>query len=139
MEHQYRARKEIRSMSEARQFSDTSGLGLAIKHAMALDAKPLSRPHLCDALSQRIGVPVSLAMLDAWIAESKTHRLPAAYLVAWCEATQSRRVLDLVVRAMGMELADRGRMELAAIGAAFVERERASARLAEAVQSREGI
>jgi len=105
-------------MHESPKSPGMTSLTLAIKRAMAEDARKFSRPILCDRLSALLGVNVSMAMLNDYIAESKTHRFPAAWIPAWIEVTESRTVLDLIVGATPYWIGDKEALRLMKLGRA---------------------
>lgn len=68
----------------------------------ALKQCPLSRYQVAARMSELMGSDITKSMLDTWTAESKEqHRFPAAYLPAFCTATNSRLPLEIITRATG--------------------------------------
>src|ERR1035441_7803548 len=57
----------------------------------------LSREEVAIRLSVRMG-RIGVAILDAYVAESKPHKFPAELIPAWIEVTRSRRILDVLDR-----------------------------------------
>ncbi|MDE2097827.1 MAG: hypothetical protein KGL39_11310 [Patescibacteria group bacterium] len=114
-----------RLRSEVHQAQSTD-FDLAFKRAMVEDLKayPYNRRAACEELSTLVGRDISVSMLEAFMAETKTHRMPASMLPAWVRVTRSRRVLDLVCAAAGMWLADETEHDFAEFGRVAIERER---------------
>ncbi len=133
-------------MSENRQISDnTPALGGGVGHVddsfleghervrKALKADlagcGLSREEVALRLSNRVG-RVSLAMLDAYVAETKAHRFPAELIPAWVSVTGSRRLLDLLCGEVGLSIATSEDRDFAELGRAQMTGERLRAKLA---------
>jgi len=110
-----------------------SDLHLRVKRAAVEDLRECrwSREQVAEGLTRLVGREVSIAQLDAMLAESKTHRLPVEWVPAWVRVTGSRRLLELLVAECGMWLADEVEHDLAEIGRLKIEAEKASAREAE--------
>jgi hypothetical protein len=108
-----------------------SDVRLAVKRAMALDLKECrwSREQVADALSRLIGRSITQVQIDAWVAETKEHRLAAEYVPAWVRVTGSTRVLDLLCAEAGCWLADAVEHDLADYGRSILHREQLTARL----------
>ncbi|NUN16319.1 MAG: hypothetical protein HUU55_22045 [Myxococcales bacterium] len=62
-----------------------------------------SREEIADAMAQSLGDLVTKSQIDAWTAESKsnTHRIPASYLPAFCDATGSTQPMELLATLIG--------------------------------------
>ncbi|KKL21473.1 hypothetical protein LCGC14_2445110 [marine sediment metagenome] len=107
---------------------DQAGLPLLVKRAAAQDLKECrwSREQVAEGLSKLIGRQISLAQIDAMIAETKTHRLPAELIPAWVRITGSARILDLVCAECGLWLADETEHDLAELSRAELDREKAA-------------
>jgi hypothetical protein len=112
--------------------SGNSDLQLAIKRAAANDVRECrrSRAQIADELSSRTGRSISVAQIDAYLAETKSgHRFPCDLLPAWVQVTGSRRVLDILCAAAGYCLADQTERELAELGRECIRREKSQSRL----------
>jgi hypothetical protein len=69
----------------------------ALKHCK------LSRFGVAARMSELCGVEITKSQLDSWTAESKeSHRFPAIYLPAFCEAVGSTEPLVLLSELMGV-------------------------------------
>ncbi len=103
-----------------------SDLHLAVKRAAVQDLKECrwSRQQIAEGLSTLVGREVSLAQLDAMLADTKIHRMPAEWVPAWVRVTGSRRILDLLCAAAGFWVADADEHDLADLARAELERER---------------
>ena len=112
---------------------DQADLPLLVKRAAAQDLKECrwSREEVAEGLSRLIGRPISLAQIDAMLAETKQHRLPAEWIPAWARVTGSTRILALVCAECGLWLADETEHDLAELARAEMEREKAGARAEE--------
>jgi hypothetical protein len=75
----------------------------------------LSREDLAVRLTVRMG-RVSVALINAWVAESKVNRFPADLVPAWTQVTGSRRLLELLCGEAGLALATREDCEFAELG-----------------------
>jgi hypothetical protein len=65
--------------------------------SLGLKKSPLSRYQIAARMSELLGVEITKAQLDSWTAESKeSHRFPAAYLPAYCEATGDKEPICLM-------------------------------------------
>jgi hypothetical protein len=64
-----------------------------------------TRQTIAEEMSRLVCHPVSVAMLDAFMAESKAaHRFPAAWLSAFCVVTRDDSALRSLVEAAGYHL-----------------------------------
>lgn len=108
-------------------------LHLLVKRVAAQDLKECqwSREEVAIGLSKLVGRRVSQAQIDAMLAESKTHRLPAEWIPAWVRVTGSKRLLELLCAEAGYWLADATEHDLAELSRVEFERQRAEARAAE--------
>jgi hypothetical protein len=71
----------------------------------AISGSPKSREQLADELTEKLGAPITKAMLDTWTAESKPgHRFPAEYLPALTAACGDPAPLELLADAAGYRL-----------------------------------
>lgn len=113
--------------------SDHAACDLAVKRAAALDLKEcrLSREAVCMELSRLLEREITVAQIDALVAESKTHRLPMSIIPAWITVTGSTRLLALLCGAAGMWLADETEHRFAELGRAGLRAEKLAARTAE--------
>ena len=74
-------------------------LDVAIREAVseALKQTPLSRDQVGLELSRALGRDISKAVLDSWSSETKhDHKLPAAYVGAFCTITRNFNVIGLL-------------------------------------------
>lgn len=83
-------------MSDFGLFSDNATL--AAKDAMRLDAKAsgFTRLELCDRLKAH-GVNITESALEAFLSDSNRNRFPAAWVRAWVESTDQRRLYHLTL------------------------------------------
>lgn len=68
-----------------------------------------SRDHIADRMTLALGgeITVNVRQLNSWTAASREqHRFPLEYLAAFCWATSSTHPLEVVMRALGLELVD---------------------------------
>jgi hypothetical protein len=71
--------------------------------SLALKNCPLSRWQVAARMSELTGSDITKAMLDSWTAESKeTHRFPAIYLPAFCEAVGCSEPLRMLGKMVGV-------------------------------------
>lgn len=82
-------------------------LDLAVRKALSAAIRNCgkSRPQIAEDMSRLMGQGISVAILDAFTAESKpAHRFPAAWLAAFCVVTRDTRVLATIVEHAGGKL-----------------------------------
>ena len=105
-------------------------LHLWVKRTLIRDIKECqwSREQIACRLLMLTGKVVSLATLDAMVAESKDHRFPAEWIPAWVIATGSRRLLDLLVGEAGFWVADQTEHDLAEFARLRIQTTKNSAR-----------
>lgn len=103
----------------------------AIKGVLGLDLREcrLSRAQVAEELSRLCGRVVTESQIDAYTAETKSHRFPAELVPAWVKVTGSVRLLSLLCGEAGMWLGSRTDHGFAEYGRAAVRREKESARL----------
>jgi hypothetical protein len=108
-------------------------MDLAVKQAAALDLKDCkySREQICLDLTALLGRNITVAQLDAIVAESKDHRFPLSMLPAWIKITGSVRILHLLCAASGLWLADETEHDFAELGKAGLRAEKLASRTAE--------
>lgn len=99
------------------QLDRSRGMGAEVKAALVEDLQRsrFPRPQVAARMSVLVGQAVTVAMLDAWTAQSKgQHRMPLEYGAAWVQATEQQGMLRLLVRACGGRLVmpDQVRREL---------------------------
>jgi aspartate aminotransferase-like enzyme len=71
--------------------------------SLALKNCPLSRWQVAARMAELTGSEITKAMLDSWTAESKeTHRFPAIYLPAFCEAAGCSEPLRMLGKLVGV-------------------------------------
>ncbi|HNR12628.1 MAG TPA: hypothetical protein PKM59_04845 [Thermodesulfobacteriota bacterium] len=91
----------IREQSVARPpASGDLNIHIQLKNALseALRKSSYSRFQVAARMSELLGIEVTKTTLDTWTAESKeSHRFPAEYLPAFCEAVGNSDVLELIV------------------------------------------
>jgi len=109
------------------------GFDIAVKRAMAKDLEcfQYKREYLCQMLSHELGRPISVPQMDAFLAESKSHRLPAAMIPAWVKVTKSRRLLEILCQACGVGVADETERQFAELGRAEIRRRKAESEVSE--------
>jgi len=107
-------------------------LHLRVKQAAALDIKDCkwSREQIADGLSRLTGNPVTVATINAMVAETHGHRIPAEWLPAWSRVTGSTRILEMLASEIGMWLADATDHDLADLARAELEQQNAARRAA---------
>jgi len=112
--------------------SNEGDIHARIKRAAAQDLKECrwSREQVTEGLAKLIGRPVSVAQIDAVVAESHTHRLPAEWIPAWSRITQSTRVLEILCAEVGMWLADDVEHDLAELARAEMTKDKLAHRAA---------
>ena len=88
----------------------------------------LSREEVAIRLTVRMG-RVSLAMLDAYVAETKANKFPAELIPAWIEVTGSRRILELLCSEVKLSIATEEDRDFAALARAEMLAERLKAKL----------
>jgi len=106
--------------------SEWADFNIQVKRTAALDIKECrhSREEITIGLSRLVGRQVSIAQIDAMLAESKPHRFPAEWIPAWVRVTGSKRLLDLLCAASGYWLADDVDVDLANMARAEILRDR---------------
>ena len=107
-------------MSEPKQlpiFGPSLNPASRIKCAMreAIKKSGKSRDEICDRLNAiaaseglRLGRSdkVTLSLLDAWVAESKSHIIPVTILPAFCKATRCDLPIRILASSLGLDLVD---------------------------------
>jgi len=69
----------------------------------AIRSSDYSRYEIAGRMSHLLSTEITKFMIDAWTSESKEgHRLPAEYLPAFCAATESRELLQMLSELGGM-------------------------------------
>lgn len=98
-----------------------------MKAAAALDIAgcPRSRQEIAERLSLALGRRITVAIVDAVVAQSHPHRMPADWVPAWVSITGSSRLLGLVCAGTGYCVADQLERDLAAYARAVLQREKA--------------
>lgn len=61
-----------------------------------------SRWQIAGDMSHLVGEEISIHQLNAWAAESKSHKLPSDYVAAFCRATENYELLTIQAEAAGM-------------------------------------
>ena len=74
---------------------------------LALNDCPQSRADIAARMSERLGLPISKATLDAYASESKPHTIPLDRFIALVEVTGRRELLGFVAERMGMIAVDK--------------------------------
>ena len=87
-----------------------------------------SREEIALALSGQVGREVTVAQLNAWVAESHSNRFPLDVVSAWTRVTGSTRLLELVCTEAGVYVASETEHRLAAYGRRVIELDKASER-----------
>lgn len=77
-------------------------LRAAVADALKHPAK--SRWQIAGEMSHLLGIEISKYQIDAWVAESKEHRIPAEYVPALCRVTESYEPLRVLTEAAGVYL-----------------------------------
>ena len=124
-------------MSKSQEFSDSTankpvvpdelesslyGTSERIRNALKQDLAQcsLSREEVAIRLTVRAG-RVSLAMLDAYVSETKANKFPAELVPAWIDVTGSRRILDLMCGEVGLSIATEEDRDYAALARAEMQ------------------
>lgn len=118
------------SMSEAEVISDiTSTVQTQVRAVLAQDLREcrLARPEVARQLG------ITVAMLDAYIAETKPHRFPAELIPAWIRVVGSRRILSTICEAAGLSIATPEDMQFAELGRVHLRGEKLGRKLWEKV------
>lgn len=68
----------------------------------AAKAAPKSRDTLADEMTELLGETVTVNQINNWLAESHPHRMPAATIPAFCQATGGIEPLRLLAEAAGV-------------------------------------
>ncbi len=112
-----------------------SGLSSDLPDALDIEFKRLavkdlkecrwSREEVCIRVSHLVGRQITTAMLDAFLAESKTHRMPASMIPAWVQVTGSHRLLKFLCESLGMYLVDQDQHDLIKFGSMTLQVEKA--------------
>jgi len=98
------------------------GVIQALKQALKECGK--SRQQVLDEVQGITGIAVSAAMLDAYVAGTNPNNFPVHLAPAFCLATGSRRLLELICAAAGFYLADQRDWDLSRLAAAEIEAEK---------------
>ena len=112
--------------------SNEADIHARIKLAAAQDLKECrhSRAEVAEGITRLISRPVTLAQINAIVAESHTHRLPAEWIPAWCRVTGSTRILEMLCAEVGMWLSDDMDHDLADLARAELGKQKAAERAA---------
>jgi hypothetical protein len=99
-----------------------------------LRESPLSREGVAAELSRVAGRPVSLAMVDAYLSETKAaHRFPAELIPAWVHTLKSPRLLRVLCAQAGLSLATQEDRDFAELGRAALRQEKLAKKLWERI------
>ncbi|HEX4311921.1 MAG TPA: hypothetical protein VHZ25_17960 [Acidobacteriaceae bacterium] len=111
--------------ADAQHHSDQPDIATLIKRHAVQDLKECrwSREEVADLLSRDVRRPITVSQIDAFVAESKSHRFPLDLVAAWVRVTGSRRLLDLACAESGLYLVDEVAHSLADFGRTVLERE----------------
>ena len=111
-------------------FPEPRDLRPLVKRTLAQDIRECrwSRQEISHRLLMLTGRPISIATLDAMVANSKDNRFPAEWIPAWVMATGSRRILDLLVGEAGFSVADQTERDLAQFARLRIQTTKNSAR-----------
>jgi hypothetical protein len=94
----------------------------------------LSREAVALELSRSVGRIVSLAMLDAYLAETKqNHRFPVELVPAWVYVMKSPRLLQALCGISGLSLATQEDRDFAELGRAALRQEKLAKKLWERI------
>ncbi len=132
-------------MSEVRQISDNAvesdGVGGLLSDSFYETAERIrkvlkqdlaeckwSREEVAIRLSVRMG-RISLAMIDAYVSESKANKFPAELIPAWIEVTGSHRILALLCGDVELSIATPEDRDFAELGRARMKAERLARKL----------
>jgi hypothetical protein len=113
-----------------------SGMQAAIREALRADVKEsrLSRAEIAIEISWMMGRPISLAMIDAYMSETKAgHRFPVELLAAWVMVLKSSRLAEAVFRPARLSLATAEDRDFAELGRAELRRKKLAEKLWETV------
>ncbi len=102
--------------------------------SVALREAPYNRDQVATRMSEFLGQPVSVNMLDAYASQARgQHNISAVRLVALLHATQDRRLLELVAEMFGWPVIERKFLKLIEL-ASLQEREDALRRQRETLR-----
>ena len=106
------------------------GISDDIKAIAAEDLKRCrySREEITLALSGQVGREITVAQINAWVAESHNNRFPLDVVPAWVRVTGSPRLLEMVCSEAAMYLANETEHRLAAYGRRVIELDKATDR-----------
>lgn len=82
----------------------------------AIRASGLDRETVAELLSERLGRPVTKAVIDAWCGASRPHQLPAAVIPDLCQVLGNTILLGGVAEASGCRLIEGQELQLARLG-----------------------
>lgn len=127
-------------MAEHTEISDNATLVAELKSLMRRDIKacPLSRVQIAEQLGERVGRTVTVSQIDAYVAPTKPHHFPAAWIPAWCCVTGSRATLALLCRQSGAWLTDDSQRRFADLGRAYLTRRGADKTIGDLERELEG-
>ena len=119
-------------MSDFNLLSDTAA---RVREAAGKDLKEcrLSRDQVALELTGMVGREITVAQIDAFVAESKPHRLPAELLPAWVKVTGSRRLLEALLGELGLSVATEEDREFAELGRVRLRDEKLTRKLLERI------
>lgn len=96
-----------------RKGNSTASLDLAVKrtvsavlHRAAFGRDKKSRAKVAAEMSRLLNRPVTIRILDNFIAKKKIHRFPAAWVPAFCAATGDQTLLRMLPALAGLHVID---------------------------------
>lgn len=113
--------------------------------ARALKNCPLSRDQIADRINEALeneGSPYRLtpATLDRWAAPSdSSHNIPAWLVAAFCQVTESRDLVDIQARALGLTVIGERQQQLLILGEAEEEARKLAKRRKQALEALEAL
>ena len=113
-----------------------SGLSARVREVLALDLKQsrLSREQIAIELTETAGRPISLDMIEAYVAGSKPHRFPAELVPAWVSVLGSRRLLEVLCGELGLSPATQEDRDFADLGRTRLRDEQLTRKLQERIR-----
>jgi len=89
----------------------------------AIRASGLSREQVAERLARVTNDPITVHMLNAWLAPSKDgHRFPAEYLPALCSVTGNTEILRDAIQTLGGRMASADDLLQAELGRVYRKR-----------------
>ncbi|MQP64738.1 hypothetical protein GE253_05195 [Niveispirillum sp. SYP-B3756] len=82
----------------------------------AIEQSVFSRPQIAEIMSDLTGRAITKPMIDTWTGESRTNRMPAELVPAFCVAVGNAHLLQQMAAVMGALVMDTQQARLARMG-----------------------